>query len=265
MKKQFTPASAETLLMWAREPKLAKLSAYLVSGLVHGKPGLPVAELTRVEKVLTQAFSSEELFQLGQKLLARPEYAARNLGVGFIEAGWPAHPEVEDLIWTAAEDEDWIVREYAAGSFGRLLNKDFAHFSKLYLQWVKSDSVNVKRAIALAVKYDSKSQDLKRLKVYMKLIDTLMLEDAEYIRKNLGPFAIGDGLLCRFPEQTLKACLKWSKSKNENMRWNTAMIFTAAAARRHKKQGQEILRLLARDPSPRVQRAVTKAERDLRR
>ena len=47
-------------------------------------------------------------------------------------------------------------------------------------------SVNVKRAIALAVKSDSKSADPKKWKIYFNLIDPLMSEDAEYIKKNLG-------------------------------------------------------------------------------
>ena len=129
----------------------------------------------------------------------------------------------------------------------------------MYLKWVKTESVNVKRAIALAVKYESKSAESKKWKTYFRLIDPLMSEEAEYIRKNLGPFAIGDGLLSRYPKQIFEACEKWSKSQNENVRWNTAMIFTAAAARKFAKNGQRVLKPLTKDKSSFVSRAAIKA------
>lgn len=248
---------------WIRQGDLDLLGAYLVSGSVHGKPGLPTAEMNRLERDILKAFTDEELFQLGKKLLIRPEYTARGLGVSFVERGWPRHKEVEKLILKAAEDEDWIVREIAAGTFARLLGKDFPHFAKLFAAWVKNGSVNAKRAVALAVKYDSKSTDPKRWKTYLQLIEPLLKEEAEYIRKNLGPFAIGDGLLSRFPKETLKACEKWAKSKDAWARWNTAMVFTAAAARKFPKEGRRILAKLAGDENPMVSRATKRAEKNL--
>jgi HEAT repeat protein len=88
-----------------------------------------------------------------------------------------------------------------------------------------------------------------------------MAEEAEYIRKNLGPFAIGDGLLSRFPEQVLAACGKWVKSKDANVRWNVAMIFTAAAAKKFAADGKVLLKVLENDPDPMVLRAAKKAAR----
>ena len=120
-------------------------------------------------------------------------------------------------------------------------------------------SVNVKRAIALAVKYDARDLDESKWKSYFKLIDPLMSEEAEYIRKNLGSFAIGDSLLTRFPEKVLTASQKWIKSDNPNVRWNVAMIFTAAAARRYASQGKVLLEALENDPEPMMLRAVKKA------
>ena len=86
-----------------------------------------------------------------------------------------------------------------------------------------------------------------------------MGEEAEYIRKNLGPFAIGDCLLSRFPEKVLTACKKWIKSENANVRWNVAMIFTAASARNYVVEGKAILKALENDSDPMVVRAVKKA------
>lgn len=259
----FTKQSDDKIISWIHNKKLDQFGQYLLSGTIHGKPGVPVAELGRIEKLLKKTFSEDDQYELGKKLLRRSEYTARNIGTHLIASGWPQQKAVEADMKMAANDEDWIVREYAAGTFATLLEKDFKHFSKIFLKWVKTESVNVKRAIALAVKYESKSAEPKKWKVYFDLIDPMMSEEAEYIRKNLGPFAIGDGLLSRYPDQVLAACKKWLNSENENVRWNTAMIFTAAAAKKFAKEGQVILKALENDSSTFVSRAAKKALKSL--
>ena len=257
----FVKKNESEILTWVQTNQLGKLGQYLMSGTIHGKPGVPVAELGRVEKIIKKNFSDEDQYHLGKKLLSRTEYTARNIGTHLITAGWPKYQKIESLMKTAANDEDWIVREYAAGAFASLLEKDFEYFSNLYLKWTETESINVKRAIALAIKYESKSADPKKWKTYFQIISPLMHEEAEYIRKNLGPFTIGDGLLSRYPKQVLSACQKWAKSKNENVRWNTAMIFTAAAARKYSKESKGFLQILASDERPFVARAAQKAVR----
>lgn len=259
----FAKQAEEKIMSWIKKDQLDELGKYLVSGTIHGKAGVPVAELGRVEKCIKKNLSDEDQYQLAKKLLKRAEYTARNIGTHLLVSGWPKHKDVEDFMRMAADDADWIVREYAAGTFASLLEKDFSHFSKLYLKWVKSESVNVKRAIALAVKYESKSAEKNKWKTYFNLIDPLMQEDAEYIRKNLGPFAIGDGLLKRYPSQILLSCKKWAKSKNENVRWNTAMIFTAAAAKKFTKDGKAVLSPLTKDTNAFVSRAAKRALKNL--
>lgn len=261
----FEKQSEEKILSWIQNEKLNDLGKYLVSGSIHGKPGVPVAELGRIEKLIKKNFTEDQQYQLAKKLIKRPEYTARNIGAHLIVAGWPTSKDVEKFAKQIADDEDWIVREYAAGTFASLLEKDFGHFSKLYQTWVKTESINVKRAIALAVKYESKNVDAKKWKTYFNLIDPLMSEEAEYIRKNLGPFAIGDGLLSRFSDEVLSACQKWSKSKNQNVRWNTAMIFTAAAAKKFNKDGVKILSAMRDDKDPSILRAVNKALKNLQK
>jgi hypothetical protein len=259
----FVKQSEEQIAAWIKSEKLSELGRYLLSGTIHGKPGVPVAELGRIEKIIKKNFDENRQYLLGKKLLKRDEYTARNIGTHLIVNGWPKNKDVEEHIKNAANDDDWIVREYAAGAFASLLEKDFTHFSKLYQHWIKTESVNVKRAIALAVKYESKSAEAKKWKIYFNLIDPLMSEEAEYIKKNLGPFAIGDGLLSRFSDQVLSACHKWAKSKNENVRWNTAMIFTAASARKFSKEAKPILKVLVEVKVPSVCKAAQKGAKNL--
>jgi len=261
--RMFKKESKETILEWIKSPRLDQFGKYLVSSTVHGKPGIPLAELSNVHKILKENLTDEELYKLGKELLKRPEYTARRMGVSLITVGWPKHKEVERLVIETADDEDWQVRETAAGVFAVLLEKDFSHFSKVFQKVTVKGSVNVKRAIAVAVKYDSKSEDAKKWKTYLNLIDPLMSEEDEYIRKNLGPFAIGDGLLSRFPKQTIEASLRWAESSDENVKWNTAMIFTAAAAKKFPKEGKKILSGLVKDESSFVVKAAKKAMKNL--
>ena len=251
------------LLNWIRSDDLEKFGTYLVSGVVHGKPGLPTAELNRIDKIIQNNLTNSQKYILGKKLLNRPEYTSRNLASRLITAGWPQEAEVESLLKKSADDADWIVREYAAGAFGLMLRKDFSYFSKQFLKWAKTENTNIKRAVALGVRVDAHDPDPKKWKAYFKIVDRLMSEGAEYVRINLGPFTVGDKLLSRFPDEVLSACQKWVKSKNENVLWNTAMIFTAAAARKHFKQGQKILKEMSKNPSPFVARAIKKAQLNL--
>lgn len=257
----FKKQNEQQILSWIKNDNLQEFGKYLLSGTVHGKPGVPVAELGRIQKIIKKSLSSDEQYGLGKNLLKRDEYTARNIGIHLIASGWSNQKDIESLMKKAANDEDWIVREYAAGAFAKLLEKDSLHFSGVFRKWVRVETVNVKRAIALAVKYDAKSADLKKWRMYFDLIDPLMSEEAEYIRKNLGPFAIGDGLLSRFPKQVLDACNNWVFSNDENVRWNVAMIFTAAAARKYTKEGKVILKTLVNDKNRFVSRAAYKAMR----
>ena len=260
----FVKQSEEFILSWLNKKDFEKFGRYLLSGSIHGKAGVPVAELGRIEKIIKKNYTDEQLYKFGKIFLARNEYTVRNIGAHLVVSGWPKFKDVETFAKMAANDDDWIVREYAAGTFAALLEKDFSYFSKVYLKWVKSESINVKRAIALAVKYDSKLSDPKKWKSYYSLINPLLSEDAEYIRKNLGPFTVGDGLLSRYPEQVLKACQKWKVSKDANVRWNTAMIFTAAAAKKFKKQGMFILKSLENDQDGSVAKAAAKGLKNLK-
>lgn len=259
----FVKAGEKDLLKWARQSSPEAFARYLVSGTVHGKPGLPTAEMSRVEKIIIKNFPPDELRDFGKKLLRRPEYTARSAAVSFLVHGWPADKDVPALLFQAADDEDWIVREVAAGGLGSLLRRDFKKASKIFLSRLRDATTNVKRALALAVKYDARGKHEERTEFYFRVIEALLPESDEYIRKNLGPFAVGDGLLSHFPDETLKRWTKWAKSKDPWTRWNAAMVFTAATARRHGKTARKVLEALADDPEKSVRTAAKKALKNI--
>lgn len=93
----FTKQHEDKILYWI-ERDIDQLGKYLLSGTIHGKPGVPVAELGRIEKVIKKNFSSEEQYRLAKKLLARPEYTARNIGTHLVASGCDL-PPITRGIW----------------------------------------------------------------------------------------------------------------------------------------------------------------------
>lgn len=85
----FAKQSEAKILSWIKTDDLNEFGRYLLSGSIHGKPGVPVSELGRIEKVIKKNLSETEQYKLAKKLLKRTEYTARNIGVHLVVSGWP--------------------------------------------------------------------------------------------------------------------------------------------------------------------------------
>jgi HEAT repeat protein len=162
-----------------------------------------------------------------------------------------------------AEHHDWQIREYVASSAGELFDRYFQELREHVLRFAQVGSPNVKRAIALSIKIAARSRDNERVNFLLDVTDKLLSEEDPYVLKNLGPFAIGDGLLRYYTDPTLAALKRWSKSENPVVRWNVAMALTTASARERASLVKPILRNLSTDTDKSVQRAVAKAKRNL--
>ena len=84
------------------------------------------------------------------------------------------------------------------------------------------------------------------------------------MRKNLGPFALGDQFVRSYPDATLARLRTWMKDEDENVRWNVAMTFSAASGARLALRAPDILEFLATDERPFVRGAVRAAQRRVR-
>jgi hypothetical protein len=80
----FTKQSEDQIISWIKNDQLDEIGSYLLSGTIHGKPGVPVAELGRIEKIVKKNFAVKEQYQLAKKFLKRPEYPARNIGTHLV-------------------------------------------------------------------------------------------------------------------------------------------------------------------------------------
>jgi HEAT repeat protein len=164
---------------------------------------------------------------------------------------------------TLSDDGNWEVREWAASALGELLDARFDELLPVAQTWVRDDSQFVRRAVAVGAKYAAQRKRPERGGPLLALIEPLVTDRAEEVRRNLGPFAIGDGYLRSYPRETLAAVRRWARDDDEQSRWNAAMVFAAAQAQHHVDEALAVLSDLARDKRRYVWMAVSSALRNL--
>src|SRR5438067_1661951 len=125
-------------------------------------------------------------------------------------------------------------------------------------------SENLRRAVVLAVKYAARRDKPERVADLLRLLEPLLRDPEPYVRRNLGPYTIGDALLRVDPKETLKALKEWSRDRDQTVRWNVAMAFSSAIGSFHWPAAKSILERLAKGPEPLVRNAVAKAMRRCR-
>jgi len=217
-------------------------------------------------KLVKKNLDEEESFEWAKQLALRRE--TRNLACLMLTLGNPYlryEKEVKRLLLTFGNDASWETREAAAYSFVSVLLKNFDTAYPQFQEWIRHDSENIRRAVVLAAKYVAKARKPEYGEPLLRLIEPLLSDKSVYVRKNLGPFAIGDGILRTYPKLTMQYVEKWSQSRDEQVLWNVAMIFSSAEGAKHCDEALPILRRLAADERRYVWRAVALALRNLGR
>ena len=201
------------------------------------------------------------LFDLGRALAERPEQLAKGLGATLLGGQYAGHEaEVRLLLLRLADDADWVAREYAADGLGRLLTDHFDATYDLFAMWTQHPSENIRRAVALATMPAARGGNAERAARCLALLEPLLADRSVYVRKNLGPFAIGSALLVHHPDSTFEALECWrERFADEQVRWNLAMACSASGGARWAERSFAFLYTLADDPRPFVWRAVSTA------
>lgn len=200
-----------------------------------------------------------------QRLLAHPRRVDKDFAAFILLPLAGSHPkDVARAAHRLARDDDWEVREYGATVTGRLLSVAFDAFLATARDWVRGSEPRPRRAVVVGAKYAARERRPDRAEALLDLIEPALRDHDEYVRKNLGPFAIGDQFLRSYPDATRARIAKWARDDDPNVRWNAAMVFAAASAARHADLGVPLLDELARDPSGFVRRAAASAQRRLR-
>ena len=198
------------------------------------------------------------------RLLQHPRRVDKELAAVILRPLIGTNPlEVERAIHRLARDDDWEVRESAASLLGDCLERAFGEYLKPAQGWIATGDPRLRRAVVVAAKYAARSRHAERAEPLLDLIEPALSDHNEYVRRNLGPFAIGDQLLRSYPEATFARLERWSREPDENVRWNVASTFTSASGARVAERSFGILAFLAGDTRPLVTRAVSAAVRNI--
>lgn len=207
--------------------------------------------------------ASEELAGWSRWLAGQASPSAKGLAALLITSSYPGRrEEAVAILQRLCDDANWEVREWGGSAAGEILARHFDEFYPLLERWTAHPSPSVRRAVALAAKGAADRRHPERAGRLLTLIEPLLPDRAQYVRRNLGPFAIA-GLLARYPEQTIARLRQWARLDDEMVRWNAAMVFAAAPARHHVASALEVLSDLARDERRLVRTAVSAALRNL--
>ena len=167
--------------------------------------------------------------------------------------------KARQILTTLADDENWLVREAADGVWGELLKRDFLQVYPILQAWSTHSSANLRRCVVIAMRSAGNLRKEEWAEPLINLLEPLLSDKTVYVRKNLGPYAIGDGLLRCYPNFTLKYLHRWANRRDEGTRWNVAMAFASYGGNKNWREGVEILTKLAADERRYVWRAVASA------
>jgi hypothetical protein len=224
----------------------------------------PLKDVTQAVKLLSAhvAHSPPQRFQWALELARRPEPVARMLACGLLPDCWGGQPRpTESLLRTLADDERWEVREVAGSALGQVLLHHFDGFYHRCLTWTCDPSAHVRRAVCIAVRSPGKSRQPQWGAPLLDLLEPLLADRTPTVRKNLGPFGIGSGMIRWYPELTLHRLAEWAQRQDATTRWNVAMAFSTAGGADRWSEGLPILSDLACDERRFVWRAVASALR----
>jgi len=166
---------------------------------------------------------------------------------------------VERILTALADDEHWLVREDAHHIWSELLIRHFQEISEILQTFSTHSSANLRRCVAIAARNAGNLRKEEWAEPLIHLLEPLLSDKTVYVRKNLGSYAIGDGLLRCYPQLTLEYLRRWARGKDEGTRWNVAMAFASYGGNKNWREGVEILAKLAADERRYVWRAVASA------
>jgi HEAT repeat protein len=171
--------------------------------------------------------------------------------------------KVFDILIKYANHENWEIREYAGEMIGEFLRYHYSDYKKRLIHLRDSDSENIRRSVVIGLKYLGKYRELSLSKEILEILSLYMDDDSNYVKKNLGPFAIGDAMLDYDPTRTLAFLKEHASDDDPIVRWNVASAFSTAAGAKHHELGFELLRELILDNDKSVRQMALNSFRNI--
>lgn len=249
----------ESFVKAAGEQDVVRMLAILQSQASdHAHTPKQAVKETALKIIKKHTRSSQDLYAVGKAFTDSDSVTGHELGAILLADSYGVNPsEVNSTLMKLADSPNWEVREWIASGCSIVLLERFEQFYPVLLQWTTHDSPNVRRAAAVAVKYTAKSKDKAIAEPLIDLIEPLLGDSDPYVKKNLGVFAIGDGLLKYYPDHVKKRMVDWALNDNEQVRWNVLKIFSSAEGAKYIEDFEQTVRFLSMDERPIVRKAYT--------
>jgi 3-methyladenine DNA glycosylase AlkC len=223
--------------------------------------GARATDLRYVTKRLIHSADDETtLLHLAYTWASRSEPFSRQVACVLLANTDSRHPtKACTLLLELVNDPTRTVRELAEQTCGELLQKNFGKVMRILQKWREHPSENVRRAVVIAAMQAGQTRRLEWAEPLLNLLEPLLSDRRPCVRRKLGPFALGNGLLCAYPEITFEYLAKWSTSNDAQVLWNVAMAFSSSGGPLMVKKALIILRKLSLDERRYVWRAVASA------
>lgn len=224
------------------------------------------ADKSRAILIIKNIYKLDELrlYRIAVDLANSSDETCEEIGLILLAEKYHINPfEVCHILYHLSDSRNWEVREWAASACSIVLSNHFDEFIHEMNKWVRDESPNVRRCVAVTVKYVSKQKKAEFFEGLIGLIQPLLFDIDPYVKKNLGAFAIGDGLLKYYPDKTIERMKEWIKISDERVRSNIAMVFTSAIGVKNYEYLEEIFNELKQDERAIVKKAVKQATTNL--
>ncbi len=224
-----------------------------------------IAEIVRHITEADHKDPIREFYKAGIKILAIKSDNAKEVGIHILWRGYK-HNKASVIKWLykITDDTNWEVREYAAGALTATLSSHPEFYSTLK-KWVKDKSENIRRGVVMSAIALRDRNDPAKIQKAFALMEPLLYDSSVYVKKNLGPFILGSYFGNALPDVVFKFLDRIIKIKNEHVRWNAAMAFNNSFGYRYPNEAVKYLRILTKDESRVVQRAVKSTLNHLRK
>ena len=171
--------------------------------------------------------------------------------------------KVFDILIHYADHGNREIRQYAGEMIGEFLRYHFRNYKSHLAHLRRSDSENIRRSVVIGLKYLGKYRELSLSEEILEILGLYMDDASNYVKKNLGPFAIGDAMIEYDPSHTIAYLKRWATHSNSDVKWNVASVFSTAAGAKHYGVGFELLGKLIRDDDKSVRQMALKSFKNL--
>ncbi|MBK8552847.1 MAG: DNA alkylation repair protein [Ignavibacteria bacterium] len=201
----------------------------------------------------TSGDREKDFFIAGSFYCSRKEDVSKEIGVSLIWRGYKFNKEkVKEALLKIAGDPNWEVREYAANAFADTLYHNPEFYNDV-MKWTKHHSENVRRAVVFSALSLREKEHLHKA---FSIFEPLLFDSSKYVRKNLGPFILGSYFGNKYPKETIRQLKKWSKIRDENVRWNVIMSFNNSFGNKYPGEAFDVLKNFTGDVDLTVKRAL---------